>query len=80
VNHFIAANPENRSAQNLCRFRVDADLDETLCLAFFVGPAYLAHGIFRSEGAPSGFSYLCVCHAASPERRIDVERVGWNPV
>ena len=41
VNHFIASDSKNRSSQNLFRFCIDADFDETLCLALFVGPARL---------------------------------------
>ena len=40
VNHLIATNPENRGAQNLLCFCIDADFNETLCLTFFTGPAY----------------------------------------
>ena len=54
VNHFIAPDSENRGAENLFRFCINADFDETLCLAFFVGPAHLTHRIFRSQGAMSG--------------------------
>ena len=65
VNHFIASDAKNRSTQNLFRFCIDADFDETLCLTFFVGPAHLTHRIFRSEGTPPGFPYLCIRHTAS---------------
>jgi hypothetical protein len=34
VNHFIASDSKNRSAQNLFRFFIEADFDETLCLTF----------------------------------------------
>ena len=80
VNHFIASDSKNRSSQNLFRFRIDADFDETLCLTFFIGPAHLTHRIFRSEGTASGFPYFGVRHAASPQRRIDIQRVGLDPV
>jgi len=43
VDYFIAAGPKNRSAQNLFCFRINTDFHETLCLTFFVGPAYPAH-------------------------------------
>ena len=50
VNYFIASDSKNRGSQNLLRFCIDADFDETLGLSFFVGPAHLAHGIFRDQG------------------------------
>src|ERR1700727_2574682 len=71
VNYFVASDAKNCSTQNLFRFCIDADFDETLCLTFFVSPAHLTHRIFCSQGAASGFSYLCVRHAASPEWRIN---------
>src|SRR5271163_2176202 len=80
VDHFIASDSKNRSTQNLFRFCIDADFDETLCLTFFVGSAHLTHRVFRSKGTTSGLPYLCVRHAASPEWRIDIQRVGLDPV
>ena len=41
VNHFIASDSKNRGSQNLFRFCIDANLDETLRLTFFVGPGSL---------------------------------------
>ena len=72
VNYFVASDSKNRSTQDMFRFCIGADFDETLCLSFFVGSAHLTHGVFRSEGTPSGFSYLSVRHATSPQRRIDI--------
>ncbi len=79
VNYFVASDAKNCSTQNLFRFCIDADFqDETLCLTFFVSPAHLTHRIFRSQGTASGFSYLCVRHAASPEWRINkITRSAW---
>ena len=47
VNDFIAPGSKNRSPQNLFCLRINTDLHEALCLAFFKGPAYSAHRIFR---------------------------------
>ena len=80
VNHFIPSNSENGSSQDLFRFCIDADLDETLHLSFFVGPAHFTHRIFRNEGTASGFPYFFVRHAAAPQGRVDIERVGLDPV
>src|SRR5271154_6940659 len=43
------------STQNLFRFCIDADFDETLCLTFFVGPAYSPHPVFRHRGRHPAF-------------------------
>ena len=72
VNYFIAPDSKNRRSQDLLRFRIDADFDETLCLTFFVGPAHLAHRIFRGQGRASRFPYLSVRHTASAQRRINI--------
>src|SRR5579863_945286 len=80
VNYFIATNSKDRSSQNLFRFRIDADFHKALGLAFFVGPAHTAHGIFHSERVTSGLPYLCIRHAASTQGWIDIESVGLDPV
>ena len=71
VNYFIASDSKNRGSKNLFGFCINANFDETLCLAFFDGPAHLAHWKFRSERARPGFPYFCIRHAASPQRRIN---------
>src|SRR5208282_4109943 len=71
---------KNRSTQNLFRFGIHADFDETLGLSFFVSPAHLTHRIFHSERTTPGFPYLRVGHAATSQRRIDIQRVGLDPV
>src|SRR5438552_9665919 len=43
VDDFIAANPENRRTQNLFCLSIHADLHESLCLAFLIRQAHLAH-------------------------------------
>ena len=48
MNHFIPSDSENRGTQNLFRFCIDADFDETLRLPFFVGSAHFTHRIFHS--------------------------------
>ena len=80
VNNFVASDSENCGTQNLFCFRVDADFDETLCLTFFVRAAHLAHRKLRGEGSPSRFPYLCVRQAATSQRRVNIERIGLDPV
>jgi hypothetical protein len=80
VNYFVTSDSQNRGAQDLFRFCIDADFDETLCLTFLVRAAHLTHRKFRGESTPSRFPYLCVRHAASPQRRVNIERIGLDPV
>jgi hypothetical protein len=42
VNEFIATRANDRSVENLLCFSVNTDFYETLCLAFFRGPAHPA--------------------------------------
>ena len=80
VNHFITPHSKNRRSQDLFRFRIDTNFHESLRLTLFVGATHAAHRIFGSQGTASGFSNLCVRHAASSERRINKQPVGLDPV
>jgi hypothetical protein len=67
-------------AQNLLCFRIDADFQESLSLAFLICPAHSAHRIFRDKRTTPGPTYFGVRHAAATERRIDVQCVGLNSI
>jgi hypothetical protein len=80
VNYFIASGPKNRGTQNLFGFRINRDLDETLCLTFLNGPAYSTHWVFGNECSAPRFPYFGVRHAAPAQGRVYKQTVRLDPI
>src|SRR5450759_3530478 len=75
VDCLVTAGSEDGCSENLMRFGVYKDLDESVSFAFLDGAADAGHGSHPDQCGQTAAAYLRFRHSDMREGRIDVERV-----
>ena len=80
VDRLVAADAEDRRAEDRVGLAVDHDLDEAVCLALLDRAGDVGHRPFADAHGMARGARLRFAQSHAPERRIDVERVDGEAV
>ncbi len=80
VNNFVAADAEDRCAEDLLTLSIDHDLHEPLGFTPLARPADAGHLHLAYQRPSPRFSHLAVRQSDATQRRVDVEPVGGDAV